>query len=175
MRSQLYLIPLAALAPTAAYATTFMTVPQAQAQMFPGKAMTPDFRQLTGEQTSAIRRDSGEAPLTKELKAWRVADGGWFIVDEVVGKHEFITLALALDGGGAVKDVEILDYREAYGGQVREAAWRAQFVGKRHGAPLKLGADVRNISGATLSSKHVADGVRRLLSTYAIVLAPAGR
>ena len=174
MRSHLYLLPLAALAPAAAHATTFMSVPQAQALMFPGQGMTAAARQLSDAQIGAIHRDSGEAPLSKDLKAWRAADGGWFIVDEVVGKHEFITLALALDAAGGVKDVEILDYREAYGGQVRDAAWRAQFVGKRHGAPLKLGADIRNISGATLSSKHVADGVRRLLSTYAIVLAPVG-
>ena len=52
------------------------------------------------------------------------------------------------------------------------AAWRAQFVGKRADAPLKLGADIKNISGATLSSKHITDGVKRLLVTHALVLAP---
>ena len=30
-----------------------------------------------------------------------------------------------------------------------------------------------NISGATLSCRHVTDGVKRLLATYALVLAPA--
>ena len=89
----------------------------------------------------------------------------------MVGKHEFITFAVAIDVGGAVKSVEILDYRESYGGQVRDPRWRAQFIGKRAGAPLKLGGEIKNISGATLSSKHVSDGVRRLLATYAIVLA----
>jgi hypothetical protein len=173
MRSHLYLLPLAALSPTAVHATTFMSVAQEQARMFPAQVLRDESRRLTADQISVIRRDSGESPLSKNLKAWRSADGGWFIVDEVVGKHEFITLALALDVRGAVKDLDILDYREAYGGQVREAAWRAQFFGKRNGAPLRLGRDIRNISGATLSSKHVADGVRRLLATYAAVLAPS--
>ena len=99
------------------------------------------------------------------------ASGGWLIVDEVVGKHEFITYAVALDASGALKSVEILDYRESYGGQVRDPRWRAQFVGKRAGTPLQLGREIKNISGATLSSKHVTDGVRRLLATYAIILA----
>ena len=63
-----------------------------------------------------------------------------------------------------------LDYRETFGGQVRDPNWRAQFTGKHHGQSLKLGKDIRNISGATLSSKHVTDGVRRILSTYAVVL-----
>jgi hypothetical protein len=166
------LLPLAALAmPVPAMATVYLTTEQAQAQMFPHQALRADFRTLTPEQVGAIRKASGESPLSKELKAWRAQDGGWFIVDEVVGKHEFITYALSLDPTGAVRDVEILDYREAYGGQVREERWRQQFVGKRAGQSLKLGSEIKNISGATLSSKHITDGVRRLLATYAIVLA----
>ncbi len=160
-------------APTAVYANAYMSVEQAQAAMFPGETMRADVRQLSGEQISAIKKASGEAPLGPSLKAWRTSSGGWFIVDEVVGKHEFITFALALDAAGAVKGVEILDYREAYGGEVRNAKWRAQFTGKRAGAPLRMGNEIKNISGATLSSKHVTDGVRRLLATYAIVLAHA--
>lgn len=173
MRPHLILMtPLALAVPAAAHATVYLSTEQAQAQMFPGARMTPDFRTLTDPQAAAIAKDSGVDLLSKDLKAWRASTGGWFILDRVVGKHEFITFALALDAQGAVKDIEILDYRESYGDQVRGAAWRAQFTGKQHGAAVRLGADIRNISGATLSSKHLTDGVRRLLATYAIVLAP---
>lgn len=161
-------------APTAVHATVYLTPEQAQAAMFPGETLRPDFRTLSNDQASAIRKASGEAPLRKDLKVWRASGGGWFIIDEVVGKHEFITLAVGLDASGAVKDIEILDYREAYGSQVRDPRWRAQFTGKRAGQPLQLGHEVKNISGATLSSKHVTDGVRRLLATHAIVLAHNG-
>ena len=169
--SILALTPVAITSPV--WATTYLTVAQAQAQMFPGQALRPAPVELTPEQVAAIRKASGEQPLSKEVKAWRAPDGGWFIVDEVVGKHEFITFALALDHGGAVKDVEIMDYKETYGGQVRDPRWRQQFVGKKPGEPLKLGDGIKNISGATLSSKHVTDGVRRLLDTYRLVLAKA--
>lgn len=158
-------------APSAVHATTYLTVEQAQAAMFPGETLHPAFHPLTPQQIGEIRKASGESPQSKDVKAWRASGGGWFIVDQVVGKHEFITFALALDAAGAVKSVEILDYRESYGGQVRDPRWRAQFAGKRAGQSLQLGRDVKNISGATLSSKHVTDGVRRLLATYAIVLA----
>lgn len=173
MKSKLIFLPLAAaaLVPAVAQAVTYMSTAQAQALMFPGQALKPDFRTLTPAQIAAIQKDSGVNVLSKELKVWRASGGGWFIEDQVVGKHEFITFAVALDASGAVKDVEILDYRESYGDQVRNAAWRAQFAGKRHGAALKLNADIKNISGATLSSKHIADGVRRLLATHALVLA----
>ena len=91
-------------------------------------------------------------------------------MDEVLGKHEFITYAAALDASGAVLGVEIMDYRETYGYQVRDAQWRKQFAGKTVRSPLKLDDDIKNISGATLSSRHVTDGVKRLLATHAIAL-----
>jgi Na+-transporting NADH:ubiquinone oxidoreductase subunit NqrC len=69
-----------------------------------------------------------------------------------------------------VTGIEILDYRETHGGEVRNTAWRAQFTGKRYGAGLRLGEDVQNISGATLSCKHIAEGVRRVLALHAVAL-----
>jgi Na+-transporting NADH:ubiquinone oxidoreductase subunit NqrC len=93
-----------------------------------------------------------------------------FFVDQVVGKHEFITWALGVNADGSVKGVEILDYRETYGAEVRDPKWRAQFVGKAHGADLRLNRDIRNISGATLSCRHLTDGVKRLLATYAVAV-----
>lgn len=166
----------ALLAPTmliapAAHATTYLTVEQAQALMFPGAVLQPAFRTLTNDDVAAIKTASGVSPLGRELKAWRASTGGWLIVDRVVGKHEFITFAVALDPTGAVRSVEIMDYRESYGDEIRNPKWRAQFTGKRKGAALKLDQDIKNISGATLSCRHVADGVKRLLATHAAVLA----
>src|ERR1700674_388839 len=87
-------------------------------------------------------------------------------VDHVIGKHLYIDYAVALDPGGKVHRVDILQYRESYGGEVREAGWLGQFVGKTAASPLKVGSDIRNISGATLSSLHVTEGVKRILATY---------
>lgn len=157
-----------------ALAVTYLTLPQAAALMFPHQTLVPASRTLSAEQIAAIRAASGAAPLSPLLRAWRAGDGGWLIVDQVVGKHEYITYAVALTAAGAVRSVEIMDYRENYGGEVRNPRWRAQFAGRRPGQPLRLGNEIRNISGATLSSQHVTDGVRRLLATYAIVLAHAG-
>lgn len=171
MHARFLLIPAAAFAiATPVQATVYMSVEQAQTLMFPGAHFTPDFRTLTDEQVSAIEDQSDTHVLDPHLKAWRVSSGGWFIADQVVGKHEFIPIALGIGADGAVKDVEILEYREAYGGEVMNPKWRAQFAGKKNGATLKLTEDIQNISGATLSSKHITDGVRRLMAAYAIIL-----
>jgi Na+-translocating ferredoxin:NAD+ oxidoreductase RnfG subunit len=171
-RTLVRILPFAALAiAVPGRATVYLTVEQAQSVMFPHQRLTPAFRELQAAEVEAIKKASGTAPLSKQLQAWRAQDGGWFIVDRVVGKHEFITYAVAITPQGTVRDVEILEYRETYGGEVRNANWRQQFVGKRFGAPLQIGKDIKNISGATLSSRHVTDGVRRLLATYQLVLA----
>jgi len=165
-------LPATALVAAPAAATTYFTVEQAQQQLLPGQALTPVAVTLTPAQAKAIEQASGVRVRENALKVWHAANGGWFYVDQVLGKHELITYALALDAQGAVTGVEILDYRETYGGAVRNPKWRAQFTGKKYGAPLKLDADIVNLSGATLSSAHVTDGVRRLLATHALVVAP---
>jgi Na+-translocating ferredoxin:NAD+ oxidoreductase RnfG subunit len=174
MKSRLLFLPVASIVISGgpAYAKVYLTIEQAQALMFPGAAFKQEFRTLTDEQAKAIQHASGVAVRNRHLRVWRVSTGGWFIVDEVVGKHEFIPFAVALDDQGAVKSIEILEYREAYGDQVRDAAWRRQFVAKRPGSKLRLDNEIRNISGATLSSRRITDGVNRLLATYAIAIQP---
>jgi hypothetical protein len=170
MRSNWLIAPAALLASTSGYATVYFTVEQAQAVLFPGATLTPAPITLTDAQRAAVEKASGVHVRNAEVHAWKVPGGGWFIVDEVLGKHEFITYACGIDARGAVTDIEIMDYRETYGYQVREAGWRRQFTGKTTADPLKLDQDIKNLSGATLSSRHVTDGVKRLLATYALVL-----
>jgi Na+-translocating ferredoxin:NAD+ oxidoreductase RnfG subunit len=91
---------------------------------------------------------------------------GFFILDYVIGKHLVIDYAVALDPQGRVLRVEILQYRESYGGEITNEDWLKQFVGKTSRDPLEIGQDIRNISGATLSSRHVTDGIKRVLALY---------
>jgi len=170
MRAQFLLLPALAIT-VPAHATVYLSVEQAQKLMFPGAALTAVPLTLTPEQTATIEKTSDTNVLNRTLHVWRASTGGWFIADEVVGKHEFIPFAVAIDQAGAVRSVEILEYREAYGGEVRNPKWLAQFGGKKNGDALVDGQSIKNISGATLSSKHITDGVRRLLATHAVALA----
>jgi hypothetical protein len=170
MHSKWLVVPPALVAATSGYAVTYLTVEQAQAALFPGATLTPAPVRLTPAQREAIGKACGVRVRSAEVRAWRAVGGGWFIVDEVLGKHEFITYALGLDAGGAVKAVEIMAYQESYGSEIRAPRWCAQFIGKTSRDPLRLDTDIRNISGATLSCRHITDGVKRLLATHALVL-----
>jgi hypothetical protein len=163
-------LPISALVAPSTFAIQYLTIDQAQRAIFPGKSLTAAPVKLIPAQREAIEQASGVRGLHDEQRVWRVSGCGWFIVDEVVGKHEFITYAVGLNADGAVKQIEVMDYRETYGGEIRNENWRAQFVGKTSQSPLKLDSDIKNISGATLSCRHVTDGVKRLLAFYEIAL-----
>jgi hypothetical protein len=163
--------PLALVTTTSGYATTYLTIEQAHAVMCPDETLEPASLTLTPAERKAIEKAASVRVRQPVLRAWRVGSGGWFLVDEVLGKHEFITYAVRLAADGAVQQVEILTYRETYGGEIRNAAWRAQFKGRTARSPLRLDQDIKNISGATLSCRNVTDGIKRLLATYDVVLA----
>ena len=154
-----------------AYATQYLSVEQAQQLIFPGASFSPpELLHISDEQRWEIESRTQVSVRTREQRVWRVSGGSFFIVDEVIGKHEFITYATGLNADGSLRQIEILDYRESYGYEVRTPAWRRQFVGKRAGDHLKLDDDIKNISGATLSCRHITDGVKRLLAFYEVAL-----
>ena len=160
---------------TAAKATTYFTGDTVKRALFPEATRFADRSlTLTKVQMSAVAKAAATRVTVAKVAVWDAfgAGGklGTLFIDQVYGKHEFITYAVALDAGGAVLGVEIVDYRESYGDQVRNARWRAQFSGKRPGQPLQIDKQIKNISGATLSCVHITEGVRRLLATYAIAL-----
>jgi hypothetical protein len=169
--SRIVVLPLTAIALCQpAQAMVYLSVEQAQQLMFGASPLAPLPLALSAADISAIEHDSGVKVFAGSLRAWK-ADDGYFFVDAVIGKHDLINYAVALSSEGKVRQVEILEYREAYGGEVRNARWRAQFVGRHHGDSIQIGQDIQNISGATLSCQHLTDGIRRLLSTYVIAIA----
>jgi Na+-transporting NADH:ubiquinone oxidoreductase subunit NqrC len=167
------IIPAAVCAP--AFAVQYLTVEQAQSTLFPeASRFTQADVTLTPEMKQAVEQSSGVRVRNNTQRVWHAeAVGkslGWFMLDEVVGKHEFITYAAAITPDGIVKGIEILDYRETHGGEVKNPKWRAQFIGKKAGDAFKLDDDIKNISGATLSCKNITNGVKRLLATHQAAL-----
>lgn len=88
---------------------------------------------------------------------------GHAVVRDVRGKDQPITFLLAVDRAGEVLDVDILVYREPYGGEVAYESWRRQFRGRSAQDSVRIGHPIRSISGATISSNAVTLGVRAAL------------
>jgi Na+-translocating ferredoxin:NAD+ oxidoreductase RnfG subunit len=99
--------------------------------------------------------------------AYRIARAdtvlGFAVVRAVKGKDQPITFLVATDTADRLRDIDILVYREPYGGEVAYDAWRRQFRGKSIDDALQVGRDIRTISGATISVNAVTLGVRKAL------------
>lgn len=83
-----------------------------------------------------------------------------------------IKLMLGLDASGTVKDIQIIEQHETpgLGSKIAEAPFRTQFAGK----PLaettwrvkKDGGHVDAVTGATISSRAVAEAIRKAAEAY---------
>lgn len=122
---------------------------------------------LTDQQVAEIKKTSGFL-YGRTVNYHAVAVGGkrvgYAIVDEVKGKAKMITYTLIVDNNLVVKDLEVLAYREPYGGEIQYDSFRRQFRGKGTRDQLKVGVDIRNVSGATISTNAVTGGTRKLLA-----------
>ena len=137
--------------------------------IFPGKKFERTELDLTDAEVEKIEKAVDTKVRAKHLKIFKNPTKEFVFIDQVLGKHEFITYAVGIDATGKVAGIEILEYRESYGSQVRKPEWRDQFKGKTLKSPLKLDSDIKNLSGATLSSAHITAGVRRILETYDVI------
>ncbi len=84
------------------------------------------------------------------------------LAPEVQGFGGHVPVAVALDMEGRIVEVRVLPGQETpgYREKIYAPEFAAQFRGKRYSDPLSLGRGVDAITGATVTSSAVADGVR---------------
>jgi Na+-translocating ferredoxin:NAD+ oxidoreductase subunit G len=120
---------------------------------------------LSDAEAADIAKKLGVSSIKKDWSVYIAESGdkrdGYAIKDDEIGLHDPIDFAVRFDTSGVVSRVDILVYREAYGGEVRSERFLRQFVGKKAGDPILAGKDIDIISGATYSSKSMAVGVKR--------------
>jgi Na+-translocating ferredoxin:NAD+ oxidoreductase RnfG subunit len=145
------------------------------------------FPESTASTRLEIVLDDAETTLLEKLLArkvslrkyayWRVMTGaetmGHIFVVEVMAQTYPITFAVAVGANHAVRDVQVMIYREPRGEEIREKRFRAQFSGKKASDPLQLGRDIDAISGATISSRSAAYAAKKALGLASIVAARA--
>ena len=161
-----------------AVATEYLSVEAAQKALFPqADRFTEMVLALSPTQRERVAALAGPQPPHRSLRAWRALHGeellGFLFIDEVVGKEDFITYAIAIDTRGRLSAPEVLAYRESHGGEIRAEAWRRQFAGRQGLDQVRVQTDIKNIAGATLSCEHVTEGVRWMMALWQVALQPA--
>lgn len=168
---------LAAPPPLRAAGSVYLTEEEAYRWAFPdADRHEPVAVDLSPAEREALARDLGRPEPPGSARFQRFWKGktllGHALVQEVMGKHEPITFITALGPDGKVLKVAVMVYRESRGGEVAQERWLKQFAGKHASDPLRVGRDVFNYAGATLSSNALAGGVKRALRLAALLPPP---
>ena len=174
-------LPAAALAASVpAAAQVFATEAQALEAVFGRDAtITRQEHKLTPEDRHKLEESTGlrfPEPACTFFVAQRQAQvTGYAVVMNEIGKSEPITFMVGISPEGKVTSVVIMVFRESRGGEVKEKRFTQQFHGKRLADPIRVNQDIMNYTGATLSSKAVARGVKRALALLEHFYPPATR
>lgn len=78
---------------------------------------------------------------------------------------------IVLTPEGVVRSVRVLAFHEPLD-YLPTDRWYGQFGGKTREDRLRVGADVHGVVGATLSARAAAQGVRRMLAYWEVLLRP---
>ncbi|MBW8035131.1 MAG: FMN-binding protein [Planctomycetes bacterium] len=85
---------------------------------------------------------------------------GYRVESKVVSRSGPFRIRVFLDKQGYVKQASVISYPWKRGRDVRKPAFTSQFEGKGLKDPIQLGKDIDAMSGATISSRVMTEGVR---------------
>ncbi len=85
---------------------------------------------------------------------------GYCVESTVAGRSGPFRIRVLVDPALSVKQASVVSYPWERGRDVRKLAFTGQFEGKGPEAPLQVGQDIDAMTGATLSSKAMCEGVR---------------
>ncbi|MFP6656041.1 MAG: hypothetical protein VCB25_10475 [Myxococcota bacterium] len=91
-------------------------------------------------------------------------------VHNVRTKPEALMIVLRPDG--SVRSVRMLAFHEPLD-YLPAGRWYDQFIGKTGSDGFRVGGDLHGVVGATLSARAAADGVRRMIAYWEVLLRPA--
>ncbi len=101
------------------------------------------------------------------IHIWLICQGdsiaGIAILDNTYGKSLPITFLLIIHPTGRIHRIDIIRYREPYGGAIGSRRWLDQFIGKSAKDNFEIDREIDSISGATISVQSVTRAVHKLL------------
>lgn len=94
---------------------------------------------------------------------------GYCVESTVVSRSGPFRIRVLLDKQFYVKQASVISYLWDRGGDVRKHAFTRQFKGKGPEDPIQLGKDIDAMTGATISSSVMADGIRRAVKIVSVL------
>lgn len=118
------------------------------------KVPTPRHNHTVNHSTNLeIRRINGQRGLV-----------GYCADAQVVSRSGPFKIRVLLDRRGRIKLATVTSYPGTRGRKVRSPRFTTQFTGKGPSDPITLGQDIDAMSGATISSRVMTEGIREIVT-----------
>ena len=108
-----------------------------------------------------------------ELYYWTISNNdttiAYALMDNVLGKSMPITFLVILNNEGNILASEVIKYREAYGSEVGNKNWLAQFTHFNDTTDFKVGGNIDGISGATISVNSLSKGIQKMAVLFPFI------
>ena len=158
----------------AAGAEVLMERDEALATAFPEAEVEKRILYFSEDERARVE-ELARAPMDSGLFTTYVArsDGavaGYAFIDTRTVRSKAATFMVVLGPEGDVRSTRILAWQEPPEYQPPQR-WLAQFTGGRLDAGLEAGEDIHAMSGATLSTRVLTEGVRRVVAIHRLKLA----
>lgn len=92
---------------------------------------------------------------------------GYLVETQVTGRSGPFGIAVLLDETSTVKWATVTSYPWTHGRDVSRHSFTRQFEGKGRGDAIEVGRDIDAVTGATLSCRAMANGVRAAVDLLA--------
>ena len=124
---------------------------------------------LEADSYDPVEYTGGDSQVTGVYKA---GDAGYVVEVSVSGSQGMISMVVGVDTAGACTGVSIIDMSETpgLGDKAEDESFRAQFIGTAGDAAVdKDGGTVAALTGATVTSRAVANGVNAAVAAAATI------
>ncbi len=126
---------------------------------------------LTQEQSQAIESMSKAKNDSKLYIIYEAVSGnktlGYAIIDTHTLRTRSETVMFVINPDGSLRQTEVLAFFEPPDYQAGDR-WMELFEGKSTDNTLKVGRDIPNISGATITANALAQATRRVLAVFKV-------
>ena len=169
----LLLIVVAFIVSDNATSQVYLTKEETLKLYFPQSSIERKTLFLTDEQLQKIQ-SIAKAKLDSKILTYYVANGakgidGYAFFETHIVRTMPETFIAVLDQNGIIRAVEILAFYEPED-YLPSKRWLALFGQKNLNDNLWVKRGIPNISGATLSTHAITEGVRRILATFSIAI-----
>lgn len=150
----------------------FLTVAEALELAFPGCEVERGTIFLSKAEQATVKERAGSEPGSRIVHPYSASKDGelvgtaWFDTHKVRTKKE--SLMIVVDPEGKVDRIEVLAFMEP-AQYLPTGRWFEQFDGRVLDKELELSRGIKNLAGATLSSRATTRAVRRALALHAVV------